>query len=84
MRRVSCIMGVSLLVAGCATPEEDRAHAATEHGLHLYQQRNSPAAQQKFQAARVTDAGAPLGPGAFGALLCRLGSSGLNRSISWY
>jgi len=38
----------------------------------------------RFQAARVTDAGAPLGPGAFGALLCRLGSSGLNRSISWY
>jgi len=51
MRRVSCIMGLSLLIAGCATPEEDRAHAATENGLRLYQQGNYPAAQQDFQAA---------------------------------
>jgi len=40
-----------LLLAGCATPQEDRAHAATENGLRLYQQGNYAAAQQDFQAA---------------------------------
>ena len=51
MRRVLCILGLSLLLAGCATPEEDRARTTTENGLRLYQQANYAAAQQDFQAA---------------------------------
>ena len=51
MRRTTYVLGFTMILAGCATPEEDRARVSTEDGLRLYQQGNFAAAQQDFQTA---------------------------------
>ena len=51
MRRATYILGFTMIMAGCATPEEDRARVSTEDGLRLYQQGNFAAAQRDFQTA---------------------------------
>src|SRR5205085_8757329 len=45
------IIAFTLILAGCATPEEDRARVSIDNGLRFYQQGNFSAAQQNFQAA---------------------------------
>ena len=50
-RALYIIIAFTLILAGCATPEEDRARVSIDNGLRFYQQGNFSAAQQNFQAA---------------------------------
>jgi tetratricopeptide (TPR) repeat protein len=50
-RALLIILGFTLILVGCVTPEEDRARVSIDNGLRFYQQGNFAAAQQNFQAA---------------------------------
>jgi len=51
MRRMLSVIEFAMVLAGCATPEEDRARALIDNGHRFYQQGNFAAAQQDFQTA---------------------------------
>jgi Tfp pilus assembly protein PilF len=51
MRRLISWAGITMMITGCVTTEEERAHQFNIDGVRLYQQGNFGGAQQDFQAA---------------------------------
>jgi Flp pilus assembly protein TadD len=51
MRRVWLVVGLALCLAGCASPQDERARDYNEVGVTLFRQGNYAAAADSFQAA---------------------------------